>query len=1108
MEDGYNEIIKKLDRFINKYYKDLIIKGSLITLIVVLFMLLMISIVTAFTHFSTSVRAYIFFISIGIFSIMVFQFIANPLIKIIKIRKGISYKEASEIITRHFSDIKDRLINVLELKEEASKDYDNKELVLASIEEKTKKIRIFDYNLAVDFKRNFKILMYFIFLSVLSAGLVAMFPAIITEGTSHILKYEKEYINDNAIEIVILNDSLSVRKGENFTLKVNVSGIENIKQVFLSYAGNEFLMNNYFEEEYSYLFKNLNNNIKLKVRAENIESENFDISVLPGPAIIDFRIAVIPPPYTAEERSEYENIGEISVPIGSNIKWIFKTKYVDQFEFINKNNIIDLVEETDNIFKLDTILYKDFIYELAVSNKHFFRENNVSFKIDIIPDLYPEIMIEYLNDTVAETGKMFSGIIEDDYGFTTMEFIYFDYMKKDSLHRKPVLFYKNQSKQEIFYAYDLKECDIRNLGYYFEVTDNDEVNGYKSSSSRIFYFNFPDEREILNISNETYRSGEEKIKESLRITEKIKNDIEKVKQAKYNDEGNSWEIEQIVKEINSNSERLEQLVEEISNENKKNDNFLSDFTELDQEIIEKQKEIEKLLENLIDEELKNLLKEFEDLQNDKNIDRYRDIFEEMNINYEDVSDQLDKSLELLKRMEVEERLNQIEKNLDKLANEQKELGNEYDKNKLSRDSTENEQIEIQEKFEDMMDELDSTKVLNDKINNKFNIDETDENRKEINKEFENINEELEKNRKKQSSESMRKNSEEMKKMSEKIKKLRQNNNKMVDMENISNLRSTIENIIEFSFGQEDNISYGRNIFPVDPRVVEIINNQKKIEKDFIVIRDSLNALGKRTPYVGSQISDEVKKIDIGFTKVDLAFDIGNSSNASVEQQLIMTSANNLGLLLGEIVKRLKANMERGEGEDCEGQKQSGGEGVGMGEMMDSQESFKSQLEKMIEELKKNNGKQSGSSNTELGKMIARMDIMKKMLKDLMNENGMGQAAKKKLNEVRELMKKVENDLIDKNVNENTLLRQEQILSRLIEAEKAEREREIEEKRESRESLIENFSNPGESLEYKEIRKEYLDIFKKEGIKLKRYYNKRYKDYLLRIRKIGEYEKQF
>ncbi len=1098
MSENFKLIINKLDRFIRKYYYDLLLKGFIITMISALAMILLVSLINLLGQFESNTRTYIFYITLGIFSVIFFLFIIMPLVKIIKVARRISYQTASVIISRFFSDIQDKLLNVLELKEDLENSSINQDLLLASIEEKTNKIKVFDYNVAIDFKKNLKILIYFVGLIGLSALLLAMYPDFVSKGTNPIIFYDKDFESGNEINIELLNDSLSVKKGQDFELKIGTSGIDNEDNLFIEYGNRQFLMNNYLGNAYSYSFSSINNDLSVGIVYKEQLLGKFEISVLPGPSVIDYKITVIAPEYTLEEKKEYSNVGEIVVNTGAHIEWTFNTHNAEKLKFIDNGNVKYLSIDESGAFTADTILYDDYSYEVSVSNSYFINENPMLFRVEVIPDMFPDIYIECLNDTLMESDKLFRGKIEDDFGFDMLEFVIINSENSHQTERLMLNFDNNILEQEFYYSFDMKNTGYKKIAYYFEVRDNDAINGGKSSRSKTFYFEFPDEREIFERTSQAYESNENKIQESRELTEEILDEINKLKEIKLNDGGSDWEVEQLMEDIFDKNKKLDKLVNEISEGEKNKSSYLSDFTEQDEEIIKKQQEIEPILENLIDEDLKQLLKELDKLSKETNRNMYRDIFEEIEITYEELSDQLDENLELLRRMEVEEKLGMAEKMLDKLGDEQMQLSESYDDNSLSKEETAEEQEKLKEKFENIKDELDETEMLNEKLNNKFDLDELEGEKKSVEENFEELEDNLEKRAgKKKNSEGMKNNAGELKEMAEKFRVKMKESNFEKAMLDVDNLRNILENLVEFSFSQEDNMYSLNKITPNDPKMEKIIGYQNKIENDFNIVEDSLKSLGKSSPELGATIRDEIKRIKLGFSRVDQSFKAANNSMVKLEQQHIMTSANNIGLILSELLKQWMDMINKEQGGNCENPQGGNGQSQ-IKSMLSGQKGLEEQIKKMIEELKNGKGKNSGKMTEGMGKMLAEQEIMKKMLQDIISKGGVGNETKRMLENAQEIMDQIQQNIIDQNINDLTLRRQGMVIKKLLEAENAEMERDLEEIRESRRGENNLFSNPEESLEYKEIKREFSDIFKRHGIKFNNYYKKRYREYLMKI----------
>jgi len=158
------------------------------------------------------------------------------------------------------------------------------------------------------------------------------------------------------------------------------------------------------------------------------------------------------------------------------------------------------------------------------------------------------------------------------------------------------------------------------------------------------------------------------------------------------------------------------------------------------------------------------------------------------------------------------------------------------------------------------------------------------------------------------------------------------------------------------------------------------------------------------------------------------------------------------------------------------------------------ESIKQQLEQMIEQMKNGQGK---PGNQQLGQSLMQHEMMQQMLREIMNNGEVGSGTRQALQQIDDILEQNRKQLMNRNVNSEMISRQNQIATRLLEAEKAELEREFEEKRESQ-TADDFYSNPVEFFEYKEDKNFSIEYLNRNSHKLNRFYNNKYKKYLNNI----------
>ncbi|MDD4426535.1 MAG: hypothetical protein PHS40_11470, partial [Mariniphaga sp.] len=260
-----------------------------------------------------------------------------------------------------------------------------------------------------------------------------------------------------------------------------------------------------------------------------------------------------------------------------------------------------------------------------------------------------------------------------------------------------------------------------------------------------------------------------------------------------------------------------------------------------------------------------------------------------------------------------------------------------------------------------------------------------------------------------------------------------------------------------------------------------------------IVKDSLYALAKRTPQINSMVNNELIVMELHLEKALDHLSEGLIPNAGVSQQYVMTAANNLALLLNEALETLENQMAEGQSGDQNCEKPGQGK-PGMSMLKQQSENLKQQLQQMIEQMKSGNPQQMSQ---QIGQSLMQHEMMQQMLREIMNDGNVGSEARDALQKIDDMLEQNRKQLLNENVNAEMIARQNEITSRLLEAEKAELEREFEDERESK-TADDFYSNPVEFFEYGKREDSTLEFFNRNSHKLNNFYNNKYKQYLNRI----------
>ncbi|MDD3819701.1 MAG: hypothetical protein PHG41_07710, partial [Actinomycetota bacterium] len=470
MTKDFNILVKKINAFRNRYYAYKITEGLFITLFLLLTIFTLFSILEYFIYLNSEVRKVIFYGFILFGSLLTIQYVIIPFLKLLHIVRPVDIKESSGFIQNHFADIKDKLLNIIELSEINEPAY-SIDILKASIDQKIRDISVFDFRNAVQFK-NLKIVIFYFLISILvSVSLFFANSSFYTEPVKRIVHYREEFIKPAPFNFYLSNKTMVVKKGEPFIVKTECRGDEIPQNVYINIGGNNYLMKRSSGNNFSYEIPSVINNIDFYFTDLNYKSDFFSLKILPAPGINQFEVKVRPPAYTGLPDKIFNNVGDLQVPSGTEIEWIFKGTDIDSLCItFSDSTVAGALKDANGNFTVSGRFLKNTDYNVIIDNFRTDPELALSSAIDVIPDLYPEIKVVMVQDSIKLTRFFFKGIIGDDYGFASLDY-HFNFNNADSSVTIPVI--KSLKDQDFYFSFDFSELNANSgsISHYFKVTD-------------------------------------------------------------------------------------------------------------------------------------------------------------------------------------------------------------------------------------------------------------------------------------------------------------------------------------------------------------------------------------------------------------------------------------------------------------------------------------------------------------------------------------------------------------------------------------------------------------------------------------------------------------
>ncbi|MFT5250658.1 MAG: hypothetical protein ACI93P_002400, partial [bacterium] len=232
MADNYSFLIEKLDKFIRKYYVNKLLKGVLFTTAIILVFFLSIVLAENQFYFTPFVRKILFFGFILSAVSSFIGFVLKPILQLNRLGNQISHKQAADIIGVHFNKVQDKLLNVLQLKENTLSLQDAS-LIEASIKQKSEELKPVPFTSAIDLQENSKYLKFVLPPLLLFIALLFFRPSLIKDSTNRLVQNNLAFEKPMPFYFEITNEDLRAIQFEDYKLNILIIGEELPQEVFI-----------------------------------------------------------------------------------------------------------------------------------------------------------------------------------------------------------------------------------------------------------------------------------------------------------------------------------------------------------------------------------------------------------------------------------------------------------------------------------------------------------------------------------------------------------------------------------------------------------------------------------------------------------------------------------------------------------------------------------------------------------------------------------------------------------------------------------------------------------------------------------------------------------
>jgi hypothetical protein len=927
----------------------------------------------------------------------------------------------------------------------------------------------------------------------------------------HLANFDQEFIPPPPFDITINNLPETIIAGQDYELEVSVDGRELPADLYIYMkkgSETQFIDYNLDKEnntKFSYTLSDIKEDFSFYVGNPEVKSEEFKIGVLKRPYIKNFNVTINYPAYTGLSPEKLEdNVGDFKAIKGSTITWeVSPQGEVESAEFIGKDKSAFTYNEKKETYRISKRLMDNLDYFISLNSPEAIKNvDTVKYRADVLQDRFPSVYVfSPNNDFLIDLDPVMPLELEiaDDFGFTKMT-LFYRFTKSggtsevtQTYREKPLDISKSTLLQPLSYSIDLTSLGLNEgdeMEYFIKVWDNDGVSGPKFSISSTFKVIYPTLDEKYDEIGEKQDEVKSDIKDIKKKSEDLKEAYKKIQEKLLDKKQLSFDDKKEIQRMLDEHQKMVDDIEQAQKDFEETKEQLQENQMISEQTLEKFDQLNKFLEEMKNPEIEELLKKLQDQMENLNPEDIKEQLDKLEMNDEDIQKSLERTLELLKQLEVQQKIDELRNKLDNMISKQ-EMLNEKLENTDPKESPEemdklaDRQEELEKQMEDIKEDIGELDKMKDETETpdgekmddlKEKADEAQEDMDKAGEEMKESSDSGEQGKKKDSkeskksaSESQKKAKQKMEEMSESLSSMQMDMQQQQDQQNLENLRELLENLLTLSFDQEDLRDEVKDLKYGDPALKSKSQQQKKLQDDMELVKDSLESLAKQVFQIQKYVMDESKIITENMKKSQTFFRNKQIPMITYHEQTAMTSINNLANMLSEVMKQIQEQMMNSQPGQGMCTKPGNSPKPGLGQQ---QQKLNQGMQQMMQGMGK-----GGMDPQKLAEMAARQEAIRKQLQEAHDKiKGEGGQSLGDMGKIIQDMKDTETELRNKILTAETLKRQQDILTRLLYSEKSIRERDLDEKRESKAGKIDERKSPEELSveEYKNrIRQELL-----------------------------------
>ncbi len=612
--------------------------------------------------------------------------------------------------------------------------------------------------------------------------------------------------------------------------------------------------------------------------------------------------------------------------------------------------------------------------------------------------------------------------------------------------------------------FDLNDMNLLpgdHILYKLQAWDNDRISGPKKAETPVQRLRFPTLEEIFTRMEEGYSDQVEDISETLERSRMLKEDLEALREELKRNPDLSWEEKKNVEEMLKHQQEMAEQASQMAQKIEEMISKLEENSLLSPETLEKYTELQQMLSEIMTPELMEAMQRLQDALKQQDPEQLRRAVEEFSINQEEFLDKMEKTLNILKQLQMEMKLDELAKRAEELLKKQKAINEALD-DSSGESGSRPEEAQAEKDLQEEMEAFEKEFAEVQEMLKEYQHNPEDEmkaaqqllDEEQFPEQMGSMSESLEQGDDQSAKQQGEKLQNSLAKLSEMMKRAKEQMINSAKSDLAEALKKISHDLLSLSFQQEDLLDKSNSLNKASSRFRSLAQEQQTLKNHLEKTAEDLFDLSQKSFFITPKIGGAIEQAFGGMDQALSGYTARTPRSVSRQQQNAMGGLNSAVMEIGESLDQMSSSSSS----------------TGFAEMMEqlsNMSGMQSQINQGTMTLLPggtNPGQMTMEQQAAMSRLAAEQEALRQQMENWSQSNQELSGMLGRLGELSKEMQEVVNDLKNRQVDQRTLKRQERILRRLLDAQKSVREREFRRERLSRTAEAPLFNPSPDELE--------------------------------------------